>query len=75
MKSHLTQLGDCLPGLWEEIQAESPVDAVAAALRRNGILLRPAAAYVALGEARHPNGAPIAVQRFGITYGDENKKS
>jgi hypothetical protein len=69
LKEFLVQFGDTTPNGWIKVAAESRHDAVVAGLK-TGLHseARPAVAWVSIGDSRHANGTPIAVEKFGITY-------
>lgn len=75
IKSFLVQIGATAPDGWATVQAPDMHEAIATALRESGVIgkgERPTTAYVALGGARHDNGAPIAVQSYQLNY-EESK--
>lgn len=62
--------GSLDPNLWRTIKASDPDEAIAKALRSSAkdVEFKINTAYVAIGTARHSNGAPIAVQSYALTW-------
>jgi len=59
-----------LPNEWTPVDAEDPRDAVARMLRKTHTVPEAGqqlVAFVSLGQYRHPNGAPMAVQKMVVT--------
>src|SRR5262249_30098146 len=72
---YLVQIDGTNPNNWRTIEATDAFSAVAKASR--GPILdghNPESAYVALGTARHPNGAPICVQSYKLTVNRETAR-
>ena len=65
--------GSLPPEGWRKARAASESGAVAVALRADKARRRPAVAYVALGLARHENGAPVVVQSFRLAWDFRNQ--
>lgn len=64
---HLIQIDGSDPRKWQTIEATNREAAILKAIRpliEAG--MTPTRAYVALGETRHPNGAPVCVQSFTL---------
>lgn len=73
---YLVQINDTQPDKWAQIEAPDREEAIATALRASGVIKegqRPTRAFVALGTARHENGAPIAVQSYALNYQEAGK--
>lgn len=64
---YLVQIDGTNPKNWREINATDQGEAVFNAAKP--LILdvhNPETAYIALGNARHPNGAPICVQSYSL---------
>lgn len=68
---HMRPQGATLPpDGWQTVEANDRGAAVVAALHlpaNKG--LQPAAVWVAIGTDTHPGGAPLAVEKFALTWG------
>lgn len=72
---YLVQIDGTNPKNWREINATNREDAIVQAIRpliKDGHT--PEIAYTMLGEARHPNGAPICVQSHKLFIKREAKQ-
>jgi hypothetical protein len=80
-KPYLLQISATEPNKWVTLTADTAEDAIAELVRRHTCPLhgrgflqaecaqcQPRQAYVALGTARHGNGAPIAVQSYTLEF-------
>jgi hypothetical protein len=71
MKDFLVQLGGTDPAAWRTFTAPDMHAAIVEALKADGFPddpRWPTEAYVAIGTARHANGAPVMVQSFRLDY-------
>jgi len=72
MKSFLVQVNDTQPAGWKTVRADSKGEAAArAAVRYAGVGRR--TVYVVLGQDRHANGAPMAVQAYTVQVNPKEK--
>jgi hypothetical protein len=68
----LAQINGTENDRWQKVRAKSRVSAVALVLKRDvrhGVSpfdLMPCDVYVSLGNMRHENGAPMAVEKFRV---------
>lgn len=66
--TYLVQIGDTISDQWKTIAATDRKDAALKLLRKqpNPFCLFPCTVYVSLGDMRHENGAPMAVEAFKV---------
>jgi len=68
VKPYLVQINNLVPEGWRVIYAHDRKDAALAHLRKQKDPLSwlPCTIYVSIGETRHENGAPMAIEAFSV---------